>query len=344
MISRYIPSAAGDIVGDTIPSEPRFGQEADSGDRIDVMVVYTTATKTFLGGDEQARAHAQQAIDATNTAYINSKIRQRVRLVYSEEYLYTEVSASADLSALRSNAAIQALRNTHNADMVAMIGEITGACGIGYLMGPIAGNPSNAYTATARSCAVGNLSFAHELGHNMGSHHNPENGGNPTFPYGFGHYVSGQYRTVMSYADPCTSGCTRFPYFSNPSVVFRGFATGLDNARDNARSINNTADVIAAYRFSGSNVMLTNFNNGEALPRNIARPLNWTTNNVGRTVRIEVSRDESTTWQTLIDSTANDGVEDIVVYGRPTRRARLRVVSVDNATVSDSSIRNFAIK
>lgn len=338
------PECAGDVPSETTEASQR-GSGVDSGDRIDVLVAYTTATKNILGGDAQAQVHAQQAIDATNTAYINSKIRQRVRLVHSEEYLYTETdSASSDLAALRTNVTIAALRNEHNADMVAMIGEISGACGIGYLMGSINGNPNNGFTATARSCAVGNLSFAHELGHNMGSHHNPENGSNATFPYGFGHWVNGRYRTVMSYVNPCTSGCTRVAYFSNPNVIYNEFATGVDDQRDNARSINNTADVIANYRYSGSSLTLSNFNGGESLPRNIARPLLWTSDEVAINVRIEISRDESTTWQTLIESTPNDGIEDIIVYGRPTRRARLRVVSEDSASVSDSSVKNFAIK
>lgn len=319
----------------------------DSGDRIDVLVVYTTATKNNLGGDAQAQVLAQQAIDATNTAYLNSKIRQRVRMIHTQEYLYTETtSGSTDLSNLRSNATIQALRETHKADLVAMIGEISGACGVGYLMGSnqTSGNPNNGFTVTARSCAVGNLSFAHELGHNMGSQHNPENGSNPTYTFGFGHYVNGNYRTVMSYVDPCPNGCTRRPYFSNPEVVFSGFPTGINNARDNARSINLTADVIANYRYSGSNLMLNNFNGGDTLPRGIARNLTWSSDNLTGNVRIEISRDESTNWETIIANTPNDGTENITVWGRATRRARLRIVNIDNPIISDSSIRNITIR
>lgn len=317
---------------------------ADSGDRIDVLVVYTTATKNFLGGDSQAQAHAQAAIDATNTSYINSKIRQRVRMVHSQEFVYTETTASADLSALRGNATIAALRNTHNADLVSEISEVTGVCGIGYLMGAATGNQNNAFTVTVRSCAVGNLSFAHELGHNMGSQHNPENGSGPTYPYGFGHYVNGSYRTVMSYVDPCPSGCTRVAYFSNPNVIFNNAPTGINNARDNARSINNTADVITAYRYSGSSITLSSFNGGDWLPRSVWRDVTWSSDNITGNVRIDVSRDESTTWQTVIASTPNDGTERVSVGGRTTRRARLRVVSLGAPTVSDSSVRNISIR
>ncbi len=344
------PECGGEVRSETleVPVAAPLGA-ADSGDRIDVLVVYTTATKNFLGGDAQARALAQQAIDATNTAYINSRIRQRVRMVHSEEFVYTESgNSSTDLSNLRSNAGIAALRNTHNADLVAEISEVTGVCGIGYLMGnPTTGNQNNAFTVTARSCAVGNLSFAHELGHNMGSQHNPENGSNPSYPYGFGHYVNGVYRTVMSYVDPCTSGCTRRPYFSNPGVIYLGHPTGVENARDNARSINNTADVIANYRYSGRSLMMTDFNGGDLFIRRIlqnARPVAWQSHNMTGNVKIELSRDEGMTWETVIADTANDGSQHLIINGPMTKRARLRVSSIDFPWVTDSSVRNITLR
>lgn len=323
------------------------GGGTDSGDRIDVMVVYTTATKNRYGGDAQAQVLAQQAIDSTNAAYINSKIRQRVRLVHTQEHVYTESgNASTDLSNLRSNATIQALRDTHKADLVAMLGEVSGVCGIGYLMGSnlASGNPNNGFTVTTSNCAVGNLSFAHELGHNMGSTHNPENGSSASYPFGFGHYVNDSYRTVMSYSNPCTSGCTRRAYFSNPEIYFAGSPTGIDNARDNARSINLTANPIAAYRYSGTSITLNNYNGGEIIPRNHNRTINWSSDNLTGNVKIELSRNESTHWETLIASTPNDGSETINIAGKPTRRARLRVVSIDNPNVSDSSVNNIFIK
>ncbi|MEO8042193.1 MAG: M12 family metallo-peptidase [Acidobacteriota bacterium] len=345
--SRF-PACGGGLKGDESSvrtSAPNNLAGFDSADRIDVLVVYTTATKNILGGDAQAQAHAQAAVDAANTAYINSKIRQRLRMVHSQEYLYAESgNSSTDLSNLRADASIATLRNAHNADLVSEISEVSGVCGIGYLMGGAGGNQNNAFTVTARSCAVGNLSFAHELGHNMGSQHNPENGSGPTFPYGFGHYVNGSYRTVMSYVDPCTSGCTRVAYFSNPNVIFNNAPTGINNARDNARSINNTGDTIAAYRYSGSSIMLLSYNGGEALPRLVSRILTWTSDSIAGNVRIDISRDESTNWETLIASTPNDGAEAITVGGRATRRARIRVVSLDSPTVSDSSVSNISIR
>lgn len=52
----------------------------------------------------------------------------------------------------------------------------------------------------------------------------------------------------MSYSNQCTSGCSRRQYFSNPSVSYLGLATGIDNMRDNARTLDLTSPVTAAFR------------------------------------------------------------------------------------------------
>lgn len=339
------PECAGDVKGEPAQNVESPSGGSDSGDRIDVLVVYTAAVRTSLGGDAQAQAVAQQAIDATNTSYINSRMRLRVRLVEAQLTALNETgSFSTELGNLRSDAATATLRNDKSADMVAMLTNSTASCGIGYLMGGQGGNPNNAFTVTARTCAVGNLSFAHELGHNMGSQHNPENGSGPTYPYGFGHYVNGSYRTVMSYVDPCTNGCTRVAYFSNPNVIYNGAPTGIINARDNARSIDNTADWIAGYRYSGSSISLSSLNTGEIARRVAARTINWSSDNLTGNVRIELSRNGSVNWETIIADTPNDGSQTISITGRPTNQARIRLTSLANPAVSDSSVINFRIQ
>lgn len=341
------PACAGGVKGEDSKNKSQLGSgpATDSGDRIDVLVVYTAAVRDAVGGEAQAQTLAQQSIDSTNTAYINSRIRQRVRLVGAQLTALVETgNFSTELSNLRADAATGTARNAVQADLVAMLTTSTAACGIGYLMGAVPGSSANGHTVTARTCAVGNLSFAHELGHNMGSQHNPENGSGPTFPYGFGHYINGSYRTVMSYVDPCTAGCTRVAYFSNPSVIFNGQPTGLDNARDNARSINNTADSIANYRYSGANLMLGNFNGGELTFRMLHKSLIWTSDNVTGDVKIELSRDGGITWTTLFNPTPNDNQEYFTFGTRATRQGRLRITSLSNSAISDTSVSNFAIR
>lgn len=321
------------------------GVAQDSGDRIDVVIVYTTATKNLLGGDTQARTFAQQAVDSANAAYLNSKIRQRLRLVHSQELAYTESgSHQTDLSAFRNNTAMHALRNTHNADMMAQLSEITTACGVAYFMGALPGNANNAYSVTARSCAIGNVTFAHELGHNMGSDHNVQNTAGPTFPYSHGHFVNGNYRTVMSYTDWCVGGCARRPIFSNPSIVYQGSPAGVIADRDNARSINNTADYIANYRYSGKSITMTNFNGQNMVPRMLNNTVTWTSNNVTGNLKIELSRNETTSWETLVTNVPNTGSAKINIYGAATKNARLRISSLNDPTVSDTSVNNLFIR
>ncbi len=258
----FAPDTASESKAAPAPEDTSSGAAvaSDDGSRLDVLVVYSDDVRAALGGTTQAEAFAQEAINSTNTAYINSDIHTRVRLAGTLEVAYDENGdLSAALSWASGNSAISAARNTARADMVAfLVNSGTTACGIGRLMTRSllgAGFQHAPYTATARGCAVGNLSFAHELGHNQGCQHNPENGGPPdvsSYPYAYGHYVDQTFRTVMSYSDPCTppSYCTRVAYFSNPAVNYNGVPTGVADQRDNHRVINDTASIVALFRES----------------------------------------------------------------------------------------------
>lgn len=258
--SRFPPCGTGDeqeIQLTTDQEEPTAdGVASDDGTLIDVLVVYTTPVRTALGGNTQAEAFAQQAVNATNTAYQNSEITPRLRLVGTMEAVnYTENGLIDALNWVRNDPNVAAMRNTVKADLVSILVENDSAnCGVGLLMRTVrASFAISAFSATRRSCAVGNLTFAHELGHNQGCEHNPENGGSPTsasYPFAFGHYVNGSFRTVMSYIDPCSSGCPRVAHFSNPAISFAGVATGVLNERDNHQVINNTAFTVAQFRNS----------------------------------------------------------------------------------------------
>ena len=62
-------------------------------------------------------------------------------------------------------------------------------------------------------------------------------------------------------------------------------------------------------------------------------------------VKISLSTDGGETYPTtILASTPNDGSESVTVYGRATRRARIRIVSLSNPTVSDSSVGNISIR
>lgn len=227
---------------------------------VDVMVLYTPTLLTALGGVNQVRAQATAAVAAANTAFTNSQMTTRFNLVatlqspFDENAVGSNIS-SAQLGSLRDNAQVQALRNQNGADLVSlMVNDGSTNCGIGYVMRTVsAGFAPNGYQITASTCAVGNLSYAHEHGHNMGMEHDAPNGTAPasaSYPWSFGYTVDGAYRTVMAYATACVSGCPRRAYFSNPAVSFNGVPTGVANTADNHRTGNSNGPIAAAFRVS----------------------------------------------------------------------------------------------
>lgn len=226
----------------------------DPIDKIDLMILYTQDAMNSVGGQAQIEALGQSAVDRMNESFMNSQMSARVNLVHIEMSAQNDTgNFSSDLGWLGSNAGVAALRDQYQADMVGMFNNNNAFCGLGQFPSTwgAGGNPNTVHQVTYHACAVGNLSYAHEHGHNMGFEHDPANGGNPgsgTYPYRFGHFVSGSYRTVMSYSNQCTGGCPRNPYFSNPSVNFMGVPTGLADQRENWRVGVRTTKCVTDYR------------------------------------------------------------------------------------------------
>ena len=228
----------------------------DATAQIDVLIVWTPAARVAVGSTTAMQNLATLAVANANTAYADSHIAAQLRLVYSGELSFTEATGNiaGDLTKLAGNGdgaldSVHTLRNQYGADVVSLIGtgytEGSGACGIGYLMTTVSTSfASSAFNVVDQACAAGNLSLAHEIGHNEGLHHDPANAsGQGAFPYAYGYQdPGGAFRTVMSYGMS-----TRIPYFSNPNILYGGKPTGVANTQDNARALNNTAATVAAF-------------------------------------------------------------------------------------------------
>jgi hypothetical protein len=253
---------------DTLYPTPLASQVDDSSiPIIDVMVVYT---------DDAARAspniplEIQLAIDETNQSYINSNINQRLRLVHSAEVSYTETGdMNADLNCISSKIdgcldEIHTWRDTYGADIVSLWVENGGPyCGMAWLMEIVSTYFQQwAFSVVTRSCATGIYAFGHELGHNMGAHHDryvttrldPNDQG--VYPYSHGYVnTSDRWRTIMAYNTECSDNgfyCSILPYWSNPDVLYGGFPMGIPeeqaDAADNRKTLNNTAYTVANFR------------------------------------------------------------------------------------------------
>jgi hypothetical protein len=233
---------------------------ADVGDYIDVMVVYTAAARSGAGGTTAMENLIDLAVTETNTGYSNSGVNQRIRLVHTAEVVYDETGFdwNTTLTRLRSTSDgymddVHTWRDTYSADEVVLIVNDSGYCGIAYLMQTVSTTfAPYAFAVVSRFCATGYYSFAHEMGHNMGSTHDRANASVPgAYNYSYGYQAPDEaFRTIMAY--DCPGGCTRVNYWSNPDKTYGGQPMGVvytdPNAADNRRSLNNTAYTVANFR------------------------------------------------------------------------------------------------
>ncbi len=265
--SLFPPCATNDgdgVVADPIPGRPladvsRGNLTSASVSQIDILTVYTPQAQAAAGGAASMDTTIQSAVDVANTSFTASGIDVHFNLVHTALVNHNDSNnTGTDLAWVAGDATVKAMRNQYYADLVSLVVENggSGVCGQAYVQRSISsGFSESAFQVTVRSCAVGNLSYAHEHGHNLGFEHNPENGIQPptsaSFVWSYGHYVDGSFRTVMSYADPCTLGCTRVQRFSNPGVSFNGFPTGITDQRDNHRTGNISAPIVAGFRVPG---------------------------------------------------------------------------------------------
>ena len=225
--------------------------KSDSREVIDVLVAYTPQARRAAGNID---ALIRQFVDDTNRYYQHSRILPRMRLVHSYQTEYRqEPDMKMDLDRLREPDdgymdEVHARRDTHGADLVALlVADYTPTqCGIANQFFGYDDAGKWAFSTSAQNC--GSRTFAHELGHNQGAHHDPTASTNLGFPYGHGLCNSRrQWRTIMAYWE--SGNCVpEAPHFSNPDVSYRGTPTGDESQRNNARVINETAHVVAGYR------------------------------------------------------------------------------------------------
>jgi hypothetical protein len=228
---------------------------------IGVMVVYTPAARQWAdssGGGmaniiSQAMGKAQLALDNSNTILT-------MNLVYSAEVSYTESgSSNTDLDRLTSTSdgymdGVHTWRNQYGADLVALFTYVEDTGGLGWLLTSTSGSPAYAFCITRVQQASWTYTHIHEMGHNMGCHHRKDQATQPgpgLFSYSAGwRWVgndSGKYCSVMSYTE---DGYSQVAHFSNPSILYKGVATGDAADGDNARTIREIKGVIAEYRNS----------------------------------------------------------------------------------------------
>lgn len=253
---------------------------------IDVLLGYSQGLAAEFGSQNAAGTYVASLVSLTNEAYGRSGINRRLRAVHAMQVNYADDSDNQDAlqqltgydaeaqRPITPNSAFNDLREAreeHGADLVAFVRRYRepqqDGCGIAWLLGmnqsgiSVNGDADFAYAVISagedQDESDGNtyfcseLSLAHELGHLMGQAHNREDAagsaGVHTYSYGFRESSASGFHTIMAY--PLGGTQTEIPYFANPAVNFsNGRPTGVANQSDNARSMNITMPIVAAFR------------------------------------------------------------------------------------------------
>lgn len=222
---------------------------------IDVLVLYTPAARLRAGGATAIQASLANAVAVTNAALQRSGVAATIAAVGIEELPYAESAGGlgGDLFDIGSggamHGAVSSRRAAVGADLVALVtGRTTpsGGCGVAYL-GP---SPAAIFSVTEEACLfAGQWSFSHEVGHNLGADHAPDDPVVSPVPYARG-YRDPSVRTLMAYPVPGTP--PRSLNYSSSIVrepAGTGAATG-NSLQDNARRLNETAAIVAGYAVS----------------------------------------------------------------------------------------------
>jgi len=234
------------------PPSPRA--HISSGDpgavaTIRVLVIATLGAINAYGGN--MRAKAELAVAESNQGYLNGRTNIRLELAYYHESTFRDGPMGDDLARLQNPSDRQLdeahlLRDASRADVVVLLSNSSGACGVGYQNAPA----SHAFVNVHWNCATGNYTFAHEIGHVLGADHDRATASNASYPYGHGYQFTladGQrFRTIMSY--DCPGGCTRINTWSNPDITYGGVRTGDAATADNQRVLVQRKHVVAGFR------------------------------------------------------------------------------------------------
>jgi hypothetical protein len=260
-----VPAPQSSIKGniDLPPAEAMLGYRSGNS-VVDILLVYTPDFVSRYGGQAAAMARLDHLVALSNQAYADSGVAITLRDVHRTQVSYgTASSNSATLDAITANSGvfsgIPGLRSQYGADFVALVRPFEknsqGSCGVAWSGGYMgqAFTQTYAYSVSSDGSDISgsryycdDVTFPHEVGHNMGLAHNWGQGGagQGRYSYGNGYGVPQSFGTVMSYISPSIAR------FSNPNQTCNGVPCGIPEGQaqpaDASRALNNVRGEVAS--------------------------------------------------------------------------------------------------
>lgn len=232
-----------------------------SGPDLDLLFAYTPDARKASGGPSEIQSQVLNMVAWMNLSLANAGQTGRARVagIVPTDYTTRSDDLLDSLQDLRDGeGTLRALhdeRERVGADVVVLLQEKGNGCGLSYLMqSPSSSFSSYAFSVVLRECTT---SLAHEVGHLLGAQHEADAtsvAGLYSYSHGLVDLKAG-WRTTMATGRACLeqhASCPRIPFFSDPSVSFRGDLVGDAAASDNARTIASTWAVASAFRRGAS--------------------------------------------------------------------------------------------
>ncbi|WP_444904465.1 zinc-dependent metalloprotease family protein [Microbulbifer sp. CnH-101-E] len=252
-----------------------------SAETIKIAVWYTDPAAQHTG---DISVMVDNLISTSNRIYENNGLDIQLELVDSREYskedllingdnltefsglteAFEEGIGTLDEVAQVAPGPVGVQRQLFEADMVALLGKGERVWENGVFKGTRCGvawpgygsngvmHPSAkrlAYSMTAVDCGGTDLTFIHELGHNMGLAHSRTQGDTNGFVYywGLGYGVNDSFSTIMAYPSAFGSEAVRLDTFSDPDKICNGFPCGQRDRADAHRALEPIIDDVAGY-------------------------------------------------------------------------------------------------
>lgn len=252
--------------------------------QVDVLMVVTEEARQHAGGDPLDIDHMapiiaeiDEAFGQTNQGYENSDMNVRIEpagIVRLDSFDLSGLGQT-DLKNLQKDLLIKTLRNQHSADVVSLVvgdyhrNSLVTYCGIAYTQrvmcfdgGPvgacdvgIAFDPY-AYNIVSEGCLSKEIALSHELSHNLSCEHARDENSAPLSlaarPYAYAYSSdAGGFRTITS----INSERRRTLHYSNPSVSYLGYPTGIFGESWCARVAEAAALTVSNFRDPTSKVI-----------------------------------------------------------------------------------------